>query len=112
MNPVIQEVNERNVSGRDTLIITTSIIKDPTIHHKMVEGIGLIKNIVIASPLISELPEVLLKEIRENYGVSIRGRYADLGLPSLTTARFETHWDFANGTARLNGTALVSHSVL
>jgi hypothetical protein len=101
MNPVIQDINTRNISGRDTLIIGTSIIKDNTIQNKMLEGIAQIKNIIVASPLVEDLPEPLLKEIREYYGVSIRGRYNDLSLPTLDKMKFVTRWDFEKPAKKL-----------
>ena len=91
----------RNISGRETLIIGTSILKDNTIHAKMLEGIRQIKNIIIASPLVEDLPELLLKEIREYFGVSIRGRYTSLVLPALEKMEFVTRWDFTTPSQKI-----------
>jgi hypothetical protein len=95
MNPAIQDLNTRNVSGRENLIITTSTLLDPSIKAKMEEAVNKIENIVITSPLIENLPENLLREINQDYGVSIMGRYSDLThLPNIKTMELVTRRDF------------------
>ena len=77
MNPVIQEINTRNISARDTLIIGTSILKDLSVNEKIIKAMDFIDNIVIASPLLENLPEKYLRELNQDYGV-VFYRYQDL----------------------------------
>ena len=85
MNPSIQEVNQRNISGRDTLVITTSTLMDPSTDAEILKAIDSIKNIIIASPLISHLPQAFLTRLVEKYDFRPIGRYSDLpNMPPLT----------------------------
>lgn len=77
MNPVIQDISVRNISSRDTLIIGTSILKDTSINEKIIKAMDFIKNIVIASPVLENLPYKYLRELNQDYGV-VFFRYNDL----------------------------------
>lgn len=84
MNPAIQEINLRNVEDRDTLVITTSTLLDPSVKEEVYSAITTIKNVVIASPLYRNLPEKFLTEMVEVYDLKPVGRYNELPrLPAL-----------------------------
>ena len=85
MNPLIQDVNIRNVSGRDTLVIGTSILLDKEANATIMKAIDNIKNVVIATPLIENLPEKFLNQLRTKYDLVTIGRYSELpNLPDLS----------------------------
>jgi hypothetical protein len=89
MNPAIQEINTRNISGRDTLVIGTSSLMDPDVSPVILKAIDKIKNVVVASPLIDQLPEKFLEKLRMDYGLITIGRYSQLpNLPPLEKMRF------------------------
>jgi hypothetical protein len=84
MNPAIQEINLRNMSGRDTLVIGTSSLMDAELSPTILKAINMIKNVVVASPLIDNLPEKFLEKLRIDYGLVTIGRYSQLpNLPPL-----------------------------
>lgn len=85
MNPLIQDVNIRNVSGRDTLVIGTSILLDKEASATILKAIDNIKNVVIATPLVENLPEKFLDQLRNKYDLVTIGRYSQLpNLPELS----------------------------
>jgi hypothetical protein len=89
MNPAIQEINVRNLSGRDTLVLGTSSLMDKEVQPMILKAIDKIKNIVVASPLIDQLPEQFLEKLRLNYGLVTIGRYSQLpNLPPLEQMQF------------------------
>lgn len=97
MNPLIQDVNVRNVSGRETLVIGTSILLDKEANATIMKAIEHIKNVVIATPLVENLPEKFLEQLRSKYDLVTIGRYSELpNLPELskmmiaTTKQFRT----------------------
>lgn len=100
MNPAIQEINIRNLSGRDTLVIGTSSLMDPEVSPMIYKAIEKIKNIVVASPLIDQLPEKFLAKLRDDYGLVTIGRYSQLpNLPPLSSMMFAKTSQFANSTS-------------
>lgn len=89
MNPAIQEINTRNLSGRDTLVIGTSTLMDADVAQMIMKAIDKIKNVVVASPLIDSLPEKFLEKLRMDYGLITIGRYSQLpNLPPLEKMQF------------------------
>lgn len=89
MNPLIQEINTRNVSDRDTLVLGTSILYDKAASPQILQAMAKIKNIVIASPLIDNMPDKFLAELREDYNMDFIGRYNDLPrTPDITKTYF------------------------
>ena len=97
MNPAIQEINLRNISGRDTLVIGTSTLMDPEVSPTIMNAIDKIKNIVVASPLIDQLPEKFLAKLRNDYGLITIGRYSQLpNMPSIETMQFAKTKQFAD----------------
>ncbi len=91
MNPAIQVVNQRNISDRETLVITTSTLLDPAVKSEVLNAINTIKNVVVASPLIEELPEEFQTELAEKYDLKPIGRYLSLpNLPDLSKMTFQT----------------------
>lgn len=98
MNPVLQTLNDRNLSGRDTLILGTGILQDESLKEEIVKALKLIPNILIASPLIKNMPDMFLDELTENHHIAILGRYQDLGLShELTELHFISRYDFEQG---------------
>jgi len=97
MNPLIQEINLRNISGRETLIIGTSILQDGLVSAQIMQAIDKIKNVVIATPLIDNLPEKFLDKLRHDYGLVPIGRYSQLpNLPPITSMQFAKTNQFEN----------------
>lgn len=91
MNPAIQDISLRNLSDRETLVIGTSTLMDDSVQPKVQQAIEKIKNIVVASPLIEQLPEKFLEDLRTNYELITIGRYSQLpNLPALEKMRFVT----------------------
>jgi hypothetical protein len=89
MNPAIQEVNLRNLSGRETLVITTSTLLDESVDAEVLSAIEKIKNIVVASPLIRRLPAKFLTTLEEEYDFLPIGRYSELpNMPELSKMKF------------------------
>ena len=97
MNPAIQDVNLRNLSGRDTLVIGTSSLIDADLQPTIMNAIDKIKNVVVASPLINQLPEKFLEKMRMDYGLVTIGRYSQLpNLPPLEKMQFAKTSQFSN----------------
>ena len=100
MNPAIQEINTRNLSGRDTLVIGTSSLMDVDIQPMIMKSIDKIKNIVVASPLIDQLPPKFLLKLRADYGLITIGRYSQLpNLPPLEKMQFAKTSQFIDSIA-------------
>ncbi len=108
MNPAIQAINERNISGRETLVLTTSTLFDKNTNKEIFEATKKIKNIVVASPLINNLPKELLTKFIEEYDFSIIGRYNELpNMPDLTKMKFmkTSHFEKSKAPIGLKGLA-------
>ncbi|MFT6604167.1 MAG: hypothetical protein ACJARO_001686 [Bacteriovoracaceae bacterium] len=96
MNPAIQEVNLRNISDRETLVITTSTLLDESVQAEVLSAIKGIKNIVVASPLIRKLPPEFLTTLEEEYDFLPIGRYSELpNMPDLSKMKFVAVSKFA-----------------
>jgi hypothetical protein len=97
MNPSIQDVDLRSMSGRETLVLGTSTLMDPDISPIILKAIDKIKNIVVASPLIDQLPVKFLDKLRVDYGLMTIGRYSQLpNLPPLENMQFAKTSQFAD----------------
>lgn len=95
MNPVLQPLNNRNLSGRDNLILGTSILKDPTLIEDIKKAMSMIKNVVVATPLIESMPEEFIRLLTDEYRISILGRYSEIGdAPDLKDMYFVVRSDF------------------
>lgn len=81
MNPVLQALNVRNLSGRDTLILGTDILMDKSLKTDIEMAMKKIPNILVASPLIENMPQKFLDELQKEHHISILGRYQNLSLP-------------------------------
>lgn len=89
MNPMIQDINTRNISDRETLVLGTSILYDKAASSQILKAMSKIKNIVIASPLIDNMPDKFLDELRNDYNMDFIGRYNDLPrTPDITKTYF------------------------
>jgi len=101
MNPAIQRVSKRNVSNRETLVLTTSTLLDKSNQAVIMEAIDKIKNIVVATPLIENLPEKFLADL-ETYDFSPIARYSQLpNLPPLSSMRIVATSQFRNPTSSI-----------
>lgn len=108
MNPAIQEVNLRNLSGRETLVLTTSTLLDESVQKEVMSAISKIKNIVVASPLIRKLPSQFLTTLEEEYDFLPIGRYSELpNMPELSKMKFVavSKFDTPNEAVRLKQSA-------
>ncbi len=95
MNPVIQALNERNLSGRDTLVLGTSILQDADLKEILDQAMQKIKNVVVASALIENMPQKFIDELQGEHHISIMGRYKEIAnLPALSTMHFIARDDF------------------
>ncbi len=108
MNPAIQEVNLRNISDRETLVLTTSTLLDESVSAEVLSAIEKIKHVVVATPLVEKLPETFLNRMIEKYDLSPIGRYSELpNMPPLSEMHFVTtsHFAPASGKIGLRGSA-------
>lgn len=108
MNPNFQDLNIRNLSGRRTLLLGTSILKDNDIQDMILRAMDEIGDIVIASPLIDQMPEKFRVKLEDTYKVSINGRLSELpNAPALDKMEFVWRDDFTrpSGKIQLKGTA-------
>ena len=80
MNPFLQSLNQRNLSGRDTLILGTDILLDNSLSLQIANALMNIPNIIIATPLIENMPKIFLDELQTQHHISILGRFNQLGL--------------------------------
>lgn len=101
MNPAIQEVSKRNISDRETLIVTTSTLLDLENRSTILEAIKAIPNVVIASPLIDNLPEEFLETLRTVYDLSSIGRYSQFSDKPLEDMFFDRTSQFETPTSKI-----------
>lgn len=95
MNPMLQILNERNLSGRNTLVIGTSMLQDNTLSMEISKAMDKIKNIIVATPLIENMPEKFLETLKVENKVAIIGRYTQLpDTPDLSKMNFVYRKDF------------------
>jgi hypothetical protein len=95
VNPFLQVLGTRLLAGRDTLIVGTSVLVDPESQEPVQLAADAIKNIVIASPMIKNLPTKLYKQITDDFKVAVVARYLDIpGAPALKDMSFVTRVDF------------------
>ncbi len=78
MNPALQILNERNLSGRDTLIVGTNILIDKSMQPFIQRAMDKIDNVIVATPLINNMPQKFIDELQLDFHVPVIGRYADL----------------------------------
>ncbi len=78
MNPVLQPLNKRNLAGRENLVLGTGILLDPQMKDNIELAMGRIENVVVASPLIENMPTSFLDELQRDFHISILGRYSEL----------------------------------
>ncbi len=96
MNPAIQQLNDRNLSGRDNLIIGTDILIDKSMGVFIEQAMKKIENVVIASPLIENMPQFFMDELQLDHHIAIAGRYNELpNTPKIETMQFIAREDFA-----------------
>ena len=97
-----QDLNIRNLSGRNTLVLGTSILKDNTIQDMILRAMDEIGDIVIASPLIDQMPEKFRLKLEDQYKVSINGRLSQLpNAPMLSEMEFVQRDDFARSMQKI-----------
>ncbi len=108
MNPAIQAINLRNISDRETLVITSSTLLDKSVQDKVQKAIDEIDNIVVASPLIESLPPKFLDTLVNKYDMSPIGRLSQIpNAPKLANAKFHytKHFDVPSADIGLKGSA-------
>jgi hypothetical protein len=96
MNPLIQKINLRNVSNRETLVLGTSVLFDKEANPQILKAMDEIENIVIASPLIDNMPKSFLTELKDDYNLGFIGRWNSIPrTPDLskTFFAFTKHFD-------------------
>tara|TARA_Y100000780_G_C13696027_1_gene422576 strand:+ start:10069 stop:12120 length:2052 start_codon:yes stop_codon:yes gene_type:complete len=106
MNPAIQQINPRNISGRDMLIITSSTLLDKSIQDKVMAAIDKIDHVVVASPLIENLPPKFYDRLVNKYDMSPIGRLSQIpNAPKLEDAKFHftQHFDVPTNEIGLLG---------
>ncbi len=72
VNPAIMTLDDRLYEERDLLVAGTALLKDPTLSLELVEMVKKVKNILIMTPSLENLPEPIRKEI-EKYDVAMLG---------------------------------------
>ncbi len=117
LNPVLQVLNNRNLSGRETIILGTGILQDLSMRGHIDKALGMIKNVVVASPLVENMPDSFLDHFKRYNKVAIIGRYSQLpDTPALNTMEFVYRRDFQdpinNIFLKLNSTIESSDPVL
>lgn len=94
-NPVIQTLNTKVLSGRDTVILGTEILYDTSMEKVIDNAITMIPNVLIATPLLENMPTKFIDKLQKEYRVSITGRYSDIqGAPKLSDMHFVARDDF------------------
>lgn len=102
MNPVLQSLNERNLSGRDTLILGTDILKDPTLKTELGRAMEKIPNVIVASSLVRNMPDKFINQLQQYHNVAIQGRYQELGFPEkIKDLHFVVRDDFDQGVDKI-----------
>lgn len=95
VNPFLQDLGTRLLSGRKTLVVATSVLMDPESRGKVEEASKAIRDLVVASSMVQNLPDSLYRQITEDFRISIVGRYLSIpGVPELSTMTFITRQDF------------------
>ncbi len=108
MNPAIQEINLRNISDRDKLVITSSTLMDKSIQDKLQKAIDEIDDVIVASPLIESLPPKFYNTLVNKYDLSPIGRLSKIpNAPKMENAKFHftKHFDVPSEDVGLLGTA-------
>ncbi len=101
-NPVLQALNDRNLSGRDTLILGTGILTDPEMKSNIADAMKNIENVVVASAMIENMPDKFINELQQEHHISILGRYNELpNLPKLSDTYFIARDDFETTNAKV-----------
>jgi hypothetical protein len=97
MNPAIQEVDNRALAFRDMIVISSSILMDPQSEREVMTAIEKIKNVVVASPLINQLPKRFLDQLKNEYGLLPLGRYSELpNMPPIADMQMAKTSHFVN----------------
>ncbi len=78
MNPAIQILDDRALAGRETLVLGTSALLDDHFRQEILTVMDNVKNIIIASPMVENLPKEFLNLIEDDLKVTILGRYSQL----------------------------------
>lgn len=94
-NPVLQPLTVRNLSGRTNLILGTGILEDVQMKDNIQDAMKMINNVVVASPLLENMPDSFIDQLTNDYKISILGRYSELAnTPSLDQMYFVVRSDF------------------
>ena len=95
MNPILQHLNRRDLSGRDMLILGTDSLLDRKMSSYIEEAMNKIDDIVIATSKIENMPDSFLDDLQGYHHIALLGRYQDLpNIPDVKELRFITKDDF------------------
>jgi hypothetical protein len=94
LNPYFQRMDKRMLSGRDNLILGTNILQDTEFVDTIEEAMNNIDNVIVASPMITNMPKTFLEELHSVYKVAIDGRYNDIAKTPLSEMMFISRTDF------------------
>ncbi len=95
MNPLLQTINLRAVKERETLVLGTSVLYDKGAELQILKAMKEIKNLVIASPLMRNMPDKFLNELNVSYNMKFIGRYNDISnAPKIEDTYFATTTQF------------------
>lgn len=98
LNPFFQNMNKRMLSGRDHLILGTNILQDTEFIDIIETAMGSIKNIIIASPMLENMPQTFLDELHGVYKVAIDGRFNEISKTPLEEMLFISRSDFEDSS--------------
>ena len=96
LNPYFQRMDKRMLSGRDSLILGTNILYDKEFIKVIEKAMKRIDNVIVASPMIQNMPDFFLEELYSFYKVAIDGRFNDISKTPLKDMHFISRSDFEN----------------
>lgn len=102
MNPALQALDERILSGRDNLIIGTDILIDKSMRSPILSAMNKIDNVIVATSLIENMPQPFIDELQLHHNISLLGKFNDLNLSQkLTDMHFIARRDFEQGDTKV-----------
>lgn len=107
-NPAIQVLDDEALAGRETIVLGTSILFDTQMQVPIERAFQEIDNVIVASPMVSNLPTSFLDMIEDKLKVTVVGRYSQLPTNTkLNKLYFVKRADFARNQdkVRLAGNA-------
>jgi hypothetical protein len=87
-------MDKRMLSGRDQLILGTNILQDREFINVIEAAMKSIDEVIIATPMIENMPQKFLDDLHQKYKVAIDGRYLDIAKTPLSEMKFISRSDF------------------